>query len=243
MKRQYILPNCNLVLEGVEDPDAENADILSGQAPMSTLINAECHLLNSNQKLSGGNVFLKNLAYTVSNYAQGLLSGLFQPQREVMEYPQISLQKVEEQHFHRLTLEPEPNSGESTISVDLTTVELFDLVDAIDQFFADTLTLPEMTLELQSVSKRYRQPEKPLAERLTPVAIGFSSLAIAAGAILMIPTPETAPPASPPINRTTETETEALTETETDDVNTDLEGTEPTQSTSPNPEPAPDQEN
>ncbi|MEM8718824.1 MAG: DUF4335 domain-containing protein [Cyanobacteria bacterium P01_G01_bin.39] len=210
MKRQYILPNCNLILEGLEDPDAENADILSGQIPMSTLINAECHLLNSNQKLSGGSVFLKNLARTVSNYAQGLLSGLFQSEGEVMEYPQISLHKVEDKRTHRLSLEPDPNSGESSISVDLTTVELFDLVDAIDQFYADPQTLPQMTLELKPVSKRYRKPEQPLTERLTPVVIGFSSLAIAAGAIFMIPTPETAPPSSAPITPATETETENI---------------------------------
>lgn len=213
MKRQYIVPNCNLILEGVEDPDAEHADILSGQAPMASLMNAECHLLNSNQKLSGGNVFLQNLTYTVSNYAQGLLSGLFPPRQEPMEYPQISLQALPDKPFHRLTLEPEPNSGESTIAVDLTTVELFDLVDAIDQFYADTLTLPKMTLELRPVSKRYRQPEQPLAERLTPVAIGFSSLAIAAGALFMIPPPEMAPTKSAPVNQTTETETETETET------------------------------
>lgn len=60
-KRQYNLPNCNLILEGLEDADGENADILSGQAPLSILINAECHLLNSNQKLSGGSVFFAKL--------------------------------------------------------------------------------------------------------------------------------------------------------------------------------------
>lgn len=56
-KRQYSLPSCNLILEGIEDVNAESADILSGQLPMSILINAECHLLKSNQKLSGGSVF------------------------------------------------------------------------------------------------------------------------------------------------------------------------------------------
>ncbi|MEL6441816.1 MAG: DUF4335 domain-containing protein [Cyanobacteria bacterium J06621_8] len=213
MKRQYILPNCNLVLEGVEDPDTENADILSGQAPLSTLTNAEFLLLNSNQKLSGGNIFWQNLTHTVSNYAQGVLSGLFPPHQGTMDYPRISLQPVPEKHCHRLTLEPEPNSEEPTTSVDLTTMELFDLVDAIDQFYADTLALPQMTLELHSVSRRYRQPEQPLKERLTPVAIGFSSLAIAAGALFMIPPPETAPPQSPPVNQTIETEPEPAPET------------------------------
>lgn len=204
-KRQYNLPNCNLILEGLEDADGENADILSGQAPLSILINAECHLLNSNQKLSGGSVFLQNLAHTVSNYAQGVLSGLFPSDKNTTEYPQISLEKIPDKHLHRLTLEPEPDSGETKTEIEITTVELFDLVDAIDQLYADRSTLPDMNLDLKPVSKRYRKPEKPLKERLTPVLIGFSSLAIAAGAFFMIPIPEIAPPEATPVNQTTET--------------------------------------
>ncbi len=204
-KRQYSLPNCNLILEGLEDADTENVNILDGKPSMSILINAECHLLHSNQKLSGGRVFLQNLSSAVSNYAQGLLSGLPQAERNTTEYPQVSMTHLAEQHLHRLTFEPEPESEQSKTEVDLTTVELFDLVDAIDQFYADRSALPNMTLELQSVSKRYRQPEQPLLERLTPVAIGLTSLAVAAGAFFVIPPPEINSPESPPINQTNET--------------------------------------
>lgn len=214
-KRQYILPNCNLILEGLEDADAENADILSGQVPMSILINAECHFPNSNQKLSGGRVFLKNFAHAVSNYAQGVLSGLFKYDNSATEYPYVSISQVAGQHRHLLTLEPKPDSGETKTEIELSTLELFDLVDAIDQLYADRSTLPDITLELQPVSKRYRKPEQPLVERLTPVAIGFSSLAIAAGALFMVPPPEMAPTESAPINQTTETEPEATETTPT----------------------------
>jgi len=210
-KRQYSLPNCNLVLEGMEDVSGESANLLSGQLPMSILINAECHLLKSNQKLSGGSVFLSNLSQAVSNYAQGFLSGLFPADKASQsdtEYPKVSIAPVAETHLHRLTLEPKPDSGETKTEVDITTVELFDLVDAIDRFHADSSVLPNMTLDLQSVSKRYRKPEKPLAERLTPVLIGFSSLAIAAGALFMIPIPEITPIEADPVEQTTETEAE-----------------------------------
>jgi hypothetical protein len=206
IKRQYSLPNCNLILEGIEDSNTESVDILDGQPPMSILINAECNFLKSQQKLSGGSVFLENLSHAVSNYAQGLLSGLPQPRQNSTEYPQISLTPVEEQNLHRLTFEPEPGNAESKTEVDLTTVELFDLVDAIDQFYLDRTALPDMTLELQSVSKRYRQPEQPLAERLTPVAIGFTSLAIAAAAFFVIPPPEIRSPKPTPANETTKPE-------------------------------------
>lgn len=206
IKRQYILPNCNLILEGLQDSDAETADILDGQLPMTTLMNAECHFLNSNQKLSGGIIFLENLARAVSNYAQGFLSGLFAPSSNHGEYPQITLEQTAV-HRHRLTLTAQPDAAETNTQVELTTVELFDLVDAIDQLISDRTTLPAMTLDLEPVSRRYRQPEQPLAERLTPMAVGFASLAIAAGALFMIPPPKVSPPESNPVNNPTETQT------------------------------------
>lgn len=191
-KRQYSLPSCNLILEGMEDANTESADILSGQPPISILINAECHLLKSNQKLSGGSVFLTNLARAVSTYAQGFLSGLFAADKSdssSAEYPQVSISKVPEPHLHRLTLQPQPDSGEAKTEIDLTTVELFDLVDAIDQLYADRFVLPNMTLELHPVSRRYRKPEQPLVERATPAVVGMTSLALAAVAFFLIPPP------------------------------------------------------
>jgi hypothetical protein len=199
----------------MEDTNTENADILSGQPPMSILINAECHLLKSDRKLSGGSVFLTNLARAVSNYAQGFLSGLFPVDKSdsrIAEYPQVSISRVPDKHLHRLTVEPQPDSGEAKTEIDITTVELFDLVDAIDQFYADRSALPHMTLEIHPVSKRYRKPEQPLTQRLTPVAIGLSSLAFAAGALFMIPVPKTTPSKSAPLDRTTKTQTETGTQ-------------------------------
>ena len=222
IKRQYILPNCNLILEGLEDGDSENVDLLSGKSPMSILINAECNFLASNQTLSGGSVFLSNLSRAVSNYAQGFLSGLSHPETKTTDYPQITIYKTNS--HHRLIVEPEANTDEEKTEIDLTTIELFDLVDAIDQFHADRNTLPAMTLELKPVSKRYRQPEQPLAERLTPVGIGFASLAIAAGALFMIPIPET------PVIETDSTENT----TDTSPTNTQ-ESLPKSQTTPPNP--------
>ena len=206
--RQYSMPNCNLILEGLEDVDSESVNILDGQPPMSILINAECIFLKSNQKISGGSIFLQNLSHAVSTYAQSFLSGLSQPEAISTEYPQVSLALVGEQQLHRLTYEPQPGTDDTKTEVDLSTVELFDLVDAIDRFYLDRSTLPNMTLELRSVSKRYRKPEQPLIERLTPVAIGFTSLAIAAGAFFVIPPPQTTPTQSEPINPTIKTEPE-----------------------------------
>ena len=235
IKRQYILPNCNLILEGLEDGDSENVDLLSGQSPMSILINAECNFLASNQTLSGGSVFLNNLSHAVSNYAQGFLSGLPHPETKTTDYPQITIYKTDS--HHRLILEPEANTDEEKTEIDLTTIELFDLVDAIDQFHADRNTLPAMTLELKPVSKRYRQPEQPLAQRLTPVGIGFASLAMAAGALFMIPIPETPVIETDSTENTTETEStntqESLPESQTTPPNPAGNQLEPESSTIP----------
>ncbi len=205
VKRQYILPNCSLILEGLEDSDSENVDILDGQSPMSILINAECNFIRTNKTLSGGSVFLKNLSRTVSNYAQSFLSGLNHPHADSTEYPQVTIDQTDS-HLHHLTLTPEKSAEGEKTEIDLTTIELFDLVDAIDQFHADRTTLPGMSLELKPVSRRYRKPEQPLAERLTPVVIGFTSLALAAGAFFVIPIPEVRSPESSPINNTIETQ-------------------------------------
>lgn len=222
IQRQYTQPSCTLVLEGIEEVSAtENDDILDGQSPMSILVNAECNFLNSNQTLSGGMVFLSNLASAVSNYAQGVLSGIPHPPVETTEYPQIQIKKVANKHLHRFTLQPVPDSGEPEQTLELTTVELFDLVDVIDQLYADRHTLPNLTLELHSLGKRYRQPEQPLAERATPLLVGVGSLAIAAGLLFMIPVPEVSEPKP---------------ELETDPTPTETIPTQPETSPSTNPE-------
>lgn len=190
IQRQYSQPNCTLILEGLEDTSEENVDILNGQAPMSILINAECNFVNSEQKLSGGIVFLENLAKAVSKYAQGFLSGLPHPQGAPVEYPQIQIEQMSGNYLHRLTFEPKPESGEEKQAITLTTVELFDLVDTIDQFYADRTTLPNLSLELRALSKRYRKPEEPLVERAKPAVIGVASLAVAAVIFYIIPPPK-----------------------------------------------------
>ncbi len=194
VKRQYSQPNCVLILEGLEDTSEAEVGILDGHSPMSTLLNAECNFISSNQQLSGGNVFLENLSQVVSTYAQSLLSGLSHPQATSTEYPKIHIEKIPNNHLHRLILEPEPNSGEEKQTIDLTTVEFFDLVDTVDQMYGDRLTLPDLNLKLQALSKRYRQPEQPLVERATPAVVGVASLALASAIFFMIPPPQVPEP-------------------------------------------------
>lgn len=194
IRRQYSLPNCTLVLEGLSETNAEGSEPISGQQPISILVNAECHFTGSNQLLSGGRVFFENLVKTVSAYAQQLLSGIAHPQESHHNSMVVRIETLAAENLHRLTLELEKESDKNKTVIDLNTVELFDLVEAIDQFFADRTTLPDLNLSLTPVSKRYRQPEEPLVDRVTPAAVGVASLALAAAAFLVIPPPQVREP-------------------------------------------------
>jgi hypothetical protein len=181
---------------------------------MSILINAECRLSGYPQPLTGGREFFDSLVTSVSRYAQEFLSGVHRPFTQNGKPALVQLHKINNQ-LHRLTVQPSATtdtaSGNladhhletdaaqqiSPTQVDLTTVQLFDLVEAVDQFFADTRTLPDLSLQLAPVPKRYATARKPVATRAVPVAVGVSSLALAAIAFFFIPIPEVRRPSDP----------------------------------------------
>ena len=191
IQRQYNLPNCTLVLEGLT-----NNTPTDGSDPrpiLSILVNTECRFLGISQKLQGGSSLLKNLVKTVSEYAQGYLSGIPHPAQSLAEGDKINLESVPGQHLHRLTWYPSSQT-DNPVEITLTTVQLFDLVEAIDQFVADGVTLPNLTLQLKPLSRRYRPPDEPLAQRAVPATLGIASLVVAAFALFFIPSPEVKEP-------------------------------------------------
>lgn len=88
--------------------------------------------------------------------------------------------------------------------IDLSTVQLFDLVEAIDQLVADAQTLPDIYLDLTPVPRRRAASQEPTTNRVLPAALGISGLAIAAVALFYVPTPEFKP-ADPDAETTEET--------------------------------------
>lgn len=231
IRRQYSLPNCTLVLEGLSETADEGSEPISGQQPMSILVNAECHFIGSNQLISGGRVFFENLVKTVSAYAQELLSGLAHPQESHNDSMLVRIETLEAGNLHRLTLEPDKDRDKDKIAIELNTVELFDLVEAIDQFFADSSTLPDLNLTLAPVSKHYRQPEEPLVDRVTPAALGVTSLVLAAAAFLVIP---------PPRVREPEPKETSPTQTVPPNQESQPPGASPDRTNSPSPESLPE---
>ncbi|MBW3587493.1 MAG: DUF4335 domain-containing protein [Cyanobacteria bacterium 0813] len=202
IRRQYSLPNCTLVLEGLSD--GSTASQLDIRPVLSILMSAECYVNGLGEPLSGGRDFFESLVRAVSSYAQEFMSGVHYPDRYGPNLGMVQLHRIDG-NLHRLTVLPAETGSPSQIAqktelsakVDLTTVQLFDLVEAIDQFFADTQTLPELSLQLTPISKRYVKSAEPLAKRSLPAVVGVSSLALAAMAFFLVPVPEVQRPRDP----------------------------------------------
>lgn len=227
IQRQYILPNCNLTLEGLStavEPALEEV--------MSVVMNAECHFPAAKTTLKGGREFLDGLVGAVNQYGQSFLSGL--PARPTADEQMSPVQiKPGNDAHHHLLIQPqvlsEGSLGEDISSaehqgpqdIELTTVQLFDLLEAIDQLVADAQTLPDLKFKLQPLSRRLVQPSEPVAQRALPAAVGVSSLAAAAIAMALLPVPEVSPPEEPNSDgETSEASVNASTPS-TDELNID----------------------
>jgi hypothetical protein len=202
IQRKYSLPNCTLLLEGLSD--ATKAIHFQELRPeLSILVNAECYVSGYGHPLMGGRDFFESLVRAVSAYAQEFLSNVPNPQAHNQESELVQMQKIGSNR-HRLLVNSESapqalefsrnSTKSSSIHVDLNTVQLFDLVEAIDQFFADTQTLPELSLQLQPVGRRYGAPSQAIVKQALPATVGVSSLAAAAIAFSLVPIPHTRPP-------------------------------------------------
>jgi hypothetical protein len=205
IQRQYSLPNCKLILEGVSD-NSTAANGVAGRPLVGILTNAECHFTGQETPIAGGREFLESLVTAVSDYAQECLSGIPHPAAHAGRGNRsglVQFQKLDE-NLHRLIVHAQGANGSSgnghaapSAQIDLRTVQLFDLVEAVDQFLADSQTLPDLTLNLQPASKRNVVAREPVSKRALPAALGVSSLAVAAIALFFVPIPERRPePAS-----------------------------------------------
>ncbi|MEA5470214.1 DUF4335 domain-containing protein, partial [Spirulina sp. 06S082] len=126
------------------------------------------------------------------------LSGIRHPVD--LEYPNesVRLLKGNNPDIHHLLWqhksEGEDAEESKPLHFDLNTIQLFDLVEAVDQLFADNRTLPDLSLHLIPVSRRHRKADIPLTKRATPMMTGIGSLAIAASLLFMLPIPKVKDP-------------------------------------------------
>ncbi|MBV9388576.1 MAG: DUF4335 domain-containing protein [Chroococcidiopsidaceae cyanobacterium CP_BM_ER_R8_30] len=192
IQRLYSLPNCTLVLEGLSD--ATTGTSIEEMRPLlSTLVNVDCYFAESLQPLSGGRDFFESLVIAVSGYAQEFLSRVQRPAAQTLEPRLVQLQQVDE-HRHRLIVHSskaqESDVRKMPIQIDLTTVQLFDLVEAVDQFLADSQTLPDLSPPpLLPVVLSDVGSSQILTKQAIPAAVGVYSLALSAIALFFVPLP------------------------------------------------------
>ncbi|MFP4134899.1 MAG: DUF4335 domain-containing protein [Halothece sp.] len=192
IRRQYSLPNCSLILDGWAQ-DMSGNEGSNGRPLMSMVMNAECRFTTKTEQnlLKGDREFLESLVRVVNHYAQYILSGINAKNQQDWVSEKVKLEPIPETNRHRLQYtHQEEGKPETTETVDLNTVELFDLIEAIDQLLNDGTTLPELTLSINPNSRRLRSQEEPLRKRATPALTGVASLTVAAIALFLVPVPE-----------------------------------------------------
>jgi len=203
IQRLYSLPNCTLILEGISDGITTDALYTELRPLLSILVNAECYLATSVQPLSGGREFFESLVTATSAYAQEFLSKVHHPVAHKNGPGLVQLQKVDDNR-HRLIVHSQQGveGGESSaptpILIDLTTVELFDLVEAVDQFLADSQTLPDLSVPLLPIFDRHAASRQQLVKQAVPATVGVYGLALAAIAFFFVPIPARRPPKTQP---------------------------------------------
>lgn len=208
LQSQYLSPNCQIFLEGFND----SSNPSDGMPVMSVLFNARCEIIGLQPVLTGGKDFLEHLIKAVSIYAQEFLSGVTPPIDNNYETHLIYLKKIPEKNRHLLVWQASKDKEEDKIEFELTTVQLFDLVDAIDQFLADSRTLPELNWNLQPISRRYRQKSESFVQQSMPAALGVASFALMAIALFLIPTPSGIKNPNQEITKPSQNTTETLPE-------------------------------
>jgi len=209
IRRQYSLPNCTLILEGLSTSQSTGG----GRPPLTVLIRFECHLAGLRKPLVGGRNLIEHLAAAVSQFAQEFLSGIGRPAAAGFngQAPSIQLKRVD-LNTSRLvvprdllldtTVRATSRDTDSTptataFEIDLSTVQAFDLVEAFDQLLADTQTLPDLLLNFSPLSRKYSTERQSATHRAAPAALGVTSLAVAAVAFFFIPVPKVEKPRSP----------------------------------------------
>ncbi len=230
IQRQYSLPNCVLLLEGLNDLEVTGAD--ATRQSLAILTRCECHFANQPQALVGGRDLLEGLVKATHDCAQAWMSGVtpkaFQnPKGD----PVVQLQpqakgrfrlQVPTQLLHQSGgTDASPAAADAQtdtdnwVRLDLSTVQLFDLMEAVDQVLMDAQTLPDLELKVQPLARRASRAGNAAIAKVASFALGTGSLVVAAAALFWLPVPEVRqPPEDAPLPPTELSPVEDLLEPE-----------------------------
>lgn len=211
IQRPFILPNCTLNLEGISN---SLSDAVLGES-LDVLLRLECQFGDLKKPLIGGLDLLNSLIQATNQCTQSWMSGI--PHRRLTKLNQdeaaVHLLPKEEDGFELTIpldlLNEMPSGADNPVRVGLTTLQLFDLVEALDQLLADQQTLPNLSLAVRPLSRAEAASGQGLQKSASAV-VGAASVAIAASIFYLLPVPQaSAPPKDPPKAEPTSTETPA----------------------------------
>ncbi len=180
IQRTYNLPNCTLLIEGISPGDS---------GILSILTNFECRFQHTQTAIAGGRKLLDALVKSVGQYAQDLSGGTV----VAIAVAPVRLEPINA-YAHQLHIDSSDDNdvslAASPVTVRLNTIQLFDLMESIDQLCLDRQTLPD--LELVSDTSELVIQSKT-RERIVPAVMGIAGFAIAASAMFLIPAPKPQP--------------------------------------------------
>lgn len=199
IQRQFILPNCTFNLEGISNSVSDAA--LGGS--LDVLLRLECQFGDLTQPLTGGLDLLNSLIQATNQCTQAWMSGV--PHRRLTKLNQdqsaVHLLPKSEDGFELTVpmslLNESAQFAEDPLTINLTTIQLFDLVEAIDQLLADQQTLPNLSLAVRPLSRSEAASGQAL-QKSTSAVLGAASVAIAASAFYFLPVPNASPPPKDP---------------------------------------------
>lgn len=176
VQRVYIAPNCNLRVEG-----------LGGDGGALNLITYfECQFYHNQAKITGGRDLLIHLIQAVGAYAQGVQLG----QPITVHVGAVTLKPEATSHTLHVTFDDATAASSEALETRLSLVQLFDLVESLDQLCGDRHSIAELKpfLDVEPFI-----PRPPIAHRILPAIVGISSFVVLAGVIFLIPPPEPKP--------------------------------------------------
>ncbi len=171
LQRIYSVPNCLLVVEGLSTTEDQQ---------MNLLTRFSCQVAGA--EISGGKELLCNLTRGISYACQALMAG------EEAEYHQDQVTIGTAGFHYQLAIEGE----EGKVEVKLDRVQLFDLMEALDQLCLDQRTLPDLGLVLPPIT-----PPMSAVNPVVHALVGISSVAAVAVALWFVPIPERTPQEAP----------------------------------------------
>lgn len=198
IQRTYNLPNCTLLIEGISP---------GSSGTLSILTNFECRFQHTQSVIAGGRKLLDALVESVGQYVQDLSGG----NAVAIAVAPVRLEPING-YAHQLHIEPsEPSDdGDSVplaqpLAIRLNTIQLFDLMEGIDQLCLDRQTLPDLKL-VTNTSELVIQSK--VKERIVPAVMGIAGFAIAASAMFLIPAPKPQPQSQLQTQTSTQTSTQ-----------------------------------